>query len=234
MSAPLAVIVTGGTGGLGRALVELLLRRGDRVAVPWRKEEDWRALESALGSPDALLGARADLSDPGGARAFVTDAAARLGSLDALALAAGGWAGGSRFEEAPEGEWDAMLRANVRTVLHTCRAAIPLLARKGGSVVTVGSRAAQTGGSGMAAYAVSKEAVHALTRVLALENRDRGVRFNCVLPGTIDTPANRRAMPDADRSTWTSPEAIARVMAFLLSPESAAITGALVPADGAA
>ena len=98
----------------------------------------------------------------------------------------------------------------------------------------VGSRAAQTGGAGMVAYAVSKSAVHALTRILASENRERGVRFNAVLPGTIDTSANRKAMPKADRSGWTSPEAIARVMAFLLSSESASVTGALLPVDGPA
>ena len=86
----------------------------------------------------------------------------------------------------------------------------------------------------MAAYAVAKSAVHALTRVLALENRDRGVRFNSILPGTIDTPSNRAAMPDTDPSTWTPPGAIAEVVAFLLSSESAALNGALVPVDGPA
>jgi NAD(P)-dependent dehydrogenase (short-subunit alcohol dehydrogenase family) len=127
-----------------------------------------------------------------------------------------------------------MLHANLTTAQTICRASLPHLLKQGGSVVTVGSRAAEAGGGGMAAYAVSKVAVHALTRALALENRDRGVRFNCVLPGTIDTPANRRAMPGADHSRWTSPDAIARVMAFLLSPESVAITGALVPVDAPA
>ena len=154
--------------------------------------------------------------------------------LDAVALVAGGWAGGASFEEAPADEWDRMLRTNLDTVAHVCRAALPHLRAQGGSVVAVGSRAAETGGAGMAAYAVSKVAVHALVRVLALENAGHGVRFNAVLPGTIDTPANRRAMPDADRSKWTSPEAIAGVMAFLLSSESAPTTGALVPVDAPA
>jgi NAD(P)-dependent dehydrogenase (short-subunit alcohol dehydrogenase family) len=86
----------------------------------------------------------------------------------------------------------------------------------------------------MAAYAVSKVAVHALVRILAVENRDFAVRFNAVLPGTIDTPANRRAMPGADPAKWTSPAAIARVVDFLLSPESAPTTGALVPVDASA
>jgi NAD(P)-dependent dehydrogenase (short-subunit alcohol dehydrogenase family) len=228
------VIVTGGTGALGRAVVERLLEDGCRVAVPFRRAQDWSTLRDALGHGDSLFGAEADLADPGRARTFVDQAAARLGVLDGLALAAGGWEGGTTFETSPEGEWDRMLRGNLDTMAHVCRAALPHLRRQGGSVVAVGSRAAETGGAGMAAYAVSKVAVHALVRVLALENRDHGVRFNAVLPGTIDTPANRRAMPEADPSRWTSPAAIARVVVFLLSPDSAPTTGALVPVDAPA
>jgi NAD(P)-dependent dehydrogenase (short-subunit alcohol dehydrogenase family) len=231
VSAPRGAVVTGGTGALGRAVVEVLLERGTAVAVPWRREEEWRALERALGRSGTLVGGRADLTSADDARRFVEESASRLGTLDGLALVAGAWAGGARFEAAPEEEWDRMIGTNLLTVRHVCRAALPLLARQGGAVVTVGSHAAETGGSGMAAYAVAKVAVSALTRVLALENRGRGVRFNCVLPGTIDTPANRKAMPDADRSGWTAPADIARVIAFLLSPESAPVTGALVPVD---
>jgi NAD(P)-dependent dehydrogenase (short-subunit alcohol dehydrogenase family) len=234
MSGPQGVIVTGGTGALGRALVGLLLGRGAGVAVPWRHAAEWHALQASFGSGVALFGAEADIADPGGARTFVEEAAATLRVLDGVACVAGGWAGGVTFDAAPEDEWSRMLHANLDTTRSVCRAALPHLLKQGGSVVTVGSRAAEAGGGGMAAYAVSKVAVHALTRALALENRDRGVRFNCVLPGTIDTPANRRAMPDADRSRWTSVEAVARVMAFLLSPESAPVTGALVPVDAPA
>ena len=234
MSHPGGVIVTGGTGALGRALVTLLLERGTSVVVPWRRVEQWRSLESSVPSGALLLGFEADVASAEGARRFVEQAASSLDALDGVALIAGGWAGGATFEAAPEDEWDRMLRSNLATVRHVCRAALPHLLEKGGSVVTVGSRAAQTGGADMAAYAVAKSAVHALTGVLALENRHRGVRFNCVLPGTIDTPANRAAMPDADTATWTTPAAIARVVAFLLSSESAAVTGALVPVDGPA
>ena len=234
MSGPRGVIVTGGTGALGRALVVQLLERGARVAVPYRGKSEWQALQATAGAGDALSGAVADLTDPAGARAFVEEATARLGVLDGVALAAGGWAGGRRFDEATEDEWARMLGTNLETVVNVCRAALPHLRKQGGSVVAVGARAAEAGGTGMAAYAVSKLAVHALVRVLALENRDRGVRVNAVLPGTIDTPANRRAMPDADRSSWTPPEAIARTIAFLLSPDSSPVTGALVPVDGRA
>jgi NAD(P)-dependent dehydrogenase (short-subunit alcohol dehydrogenase family) len=229
---PTGIIVTGGTGALGRALVPLLLERGAKVVVPWRRIEGWKALESRVGA--GLVGVEADLSHLEGAQALVEEAVRIVGRLDGLALIAGGWAGGATFEAAPEDEWDRMLAGNLGTVRNVCRAALPPLLDGGGSVVTVGAAAARTGGAGMAAYAVAKSAVHALTRVLAAENRDRGVRFNAVLPGTIDTPANRKAMPDADRSGWTSPEAIAGIMAYLLSPDSAPLTGALLPVDGPA
>ena len=233
MSGPRGAIVTGGTGALGRALVRRLLAQGTRVAVPWRDADEWRSLQREAGGAP-LLGVEASLADAAGAARFVAEAAGQLGVLDAVALVAGAWAGGASFEEAPADEWDRMMRTNLDTVAHVCRAALPHLRAQGGSVVAVGSRAAEAGGAGMAAYAVSKVAVHSLVRLLALENAKHGVRFNAVLPGTIDTPANRRAMPDADRSRWTSPEAIAGVMAFLLSSESAPTTGALVPVDAPA
>jgi NAD(P)-dependent dehydrogenase (short-subunit alcohol dehydrogenase family) len=229
-----AVIVTGGTGALGSALVLHLLGLGTRVAVPYREARGWRALQQAAGSGSALVGFEADLGSAAGARTFVEAAFGALGTLDGLALTAGGWAGGAPFEQAEPEEWTRMLGQNLDTAAHVCRAALPHLVEQRGSIVAVGSRAAETGGAGMAAYAVSKLALHGLVRVLALENRERGVRVNAVLPGTIDTPANRRAMPQADRSSWTPPEAIARTIAFLLSPDSAPITGALVPVDGAA
>jgi NAD(P)-dependent dehydrogenase (short-subunit alcohol dehydrogenase family) len=229
-----AVIVTGGTGALGSALVLHLLALGTRVAVPYRDARGWRALQQAAGTGGTLVGFEADLGNPEGARSFLDVAVPALGALDGLALAAGGWAGGASFERAAPEEWTRMLGQNLDTAAHVCRAALPYLLAHGGSIVAVGSRAAEAGGAGMAAYAVSKLALHGLVRVLALENRDRGVRVNAVLPGTIDTPANRQAMPQADRSSWTPPEAIARTIAFLLSPDSAPITGALVPVDGAA
>jgi NAD(P)-dependent dehydrogenase (short-subunit alcohol dehydrogenase family) len=228
---PRGVIVTGGTGALGRAVVLRLLARGARVVVPYREERDWRALEDKAEAGPALLGVAADLADQRAAKAFVDEAASALGVLDGVALLAGGWAGGKRFDEAPEDEWARMLATNLGTAAHACRAALPHLRKQGGSVVAVGARAAEAGGAGMAAYAVAKVAVHALVRVLALENRDLGVRVNAVLPGTIDTAANRESMPGADPTKWTSPAAIAGVVAFLLSPESAPVTGALVPVD---
>lgn len=232
MSAPRAAIVTGGTGALGRAVVRRLLDAGTRVAVSYRRAEEWRSLQAEAGSSAALHGFEAELADPAGATHFVEQARERLELIDAVALVAGAWAGGTRFDEAPVEEWSRMLRINLDAAANVCRAALPHLRRGGGgTIVAVGSRAAETGGAGMAGYAVAKVALHALVRVLAQENRADGVRVNAVLPGTIDTPANRGAMKTADTSSWTSPDRIARVAVFLLSSESAATTGALVPVD---
>jgi len=232
---PRAVVVTGGTGALGRAVVTALLARGTRVAVPYRKSAEWDALLATTGGREALLfGRAADMADPKAAAAFVDEAAARFGGLDGVAAIAGAYAGSGTLEVAPVEEWSAMLAANLATAWAVARAALPHLLKAGGSVVTIGSLSAERAGAGAAGYAVAKSAVHALTRVLALENQARGVRFNCVLPATIDTPANRRAMPNADTRRWTPPDAIARVVVFLLSPESAPVTGAFLPVDGPA
>ncbi len=230
MHSAAGILVTGGTGALGRALVLQLLARGDRVAVPYRGAAGWEALQAAAGAQAvSLWGQPADVSDLDAMRRFVDAAASWLGGLDGVACIAGGFAASGNLEVSPASEWDDMLRINLESVYSTCRAALPWLLKEGGSVVTVGSRTAETAGGGMAAYAASKSAVLALTRALSLENRDRGVRFNAVSPTTIDTEANRHAMPKADRSRWTSPEDVARVIAFLLSPASAATTGAVIP-----
>ena len=225
---PLVFVVTGGTGALGRAVVLLLLEEGHRVAVPYRGLAGWEALQAKAGS-GRLWGGAADMSDLAAARRFLDAASGALGGLNGVAAIAGGYSGSGTLETTPDAEWDEMMRANLSSAHATCRAALPLLLRGGGSVVTVASRSAEAGGAGAAAYAVSKMGVVALTRALAAENRDRGVRFNAVSPGTIDTEANRAAMPNADRSRWTPPEAIARVVAWLLSPSSAPVSGAVVP-----
>lgn len=227
----LACIVTGATGTLGRAVAGTLLAQGARVAVPYRSAERWQKIAQRLGAGDRVWAAAADITDAGSTQQFVDEAARRLGRIDGVAAVAGAYAGSGTLEKAPVSEWPDMMAANLTPVLTVCRAALPHLLAHGGSVVTVASRLALEGGSGAAAYAVSKAAVVALTRTLALENRERSVRFNAVAPGTIDTPANRAAMPNADASRWTSPAAIAEVIAFLLSPASAPITGAVLPVD---
>ena len=224
-------VVTGGTGALGREVVLALLRDGASVAVPYRGEQGWQALRDAAPPGAVLWGAPVDLADAEATAHFVSETASRQGGLAGVAAVAGAYAGSGPLEQAPPEEWTAMMRANLESAHTVCRAALPHLLKTRGSIVTVGSKVVEGGGAGAAAYTVSKAAVIALTRVLALENKDRGVRVNCVMPTIIDTPKNRSAMPKADVSRWTPPEAVARVIVFLLSPASGAVTGAVVPVD---
>lgn len=224
------IVVAGGTGALGGALVERLLAQGVRVAVPFRSASSFERLRARPGA-DRLWGAPADIATVAGARTFLDAAARALGGIDGVAIVAGAYAGSGSLAETPDGEWPAMMQANLETAHAVCRAAIPHMTA-GGSVVMVASRLVESGGAGSAAYVVSKAGVAALSRVLALEYRPRGIRFNCIAPGTIDTPDNRKAMPGSDPGGWTPPESIARVIAFLLSPASAPVTGAYIPVDG--
>lgn len=226
-------IVSGGTGGLGRSVVRALLADGWRVAVPYRNPRAWDELRGLVDGSDALWGAPAELDALDGAQRFVEQALGWLAGLEGVAALAGGYSGSERLESAPASEWQGMLRANLQTTYATCRATLPHLLVGGGSVVTVSAKLAESAAPRAAAYGAAKAGVLSLTRSLAAENRGRGVRFNCIVPATIDTPANRQAMPEADRSRWTSPETIARVVLFLLSPEAAAVTGAAIPVAGA-
>jgi NAD(P)-dependent dehydrogenase (short-subunit alcohol dehydrogenase family) len=222
-------VVTGGTGALGTAVVRRLLARGHQVAVPFRDRARFDALlQAGVSAPERLLGEVASVDHIDGAARFMDAVAGWAGTIDGVAALAGGYASSGPLEQAPPDEWTWMLQVNLQTTYATCRAAMPHLLKTGGTIVTCSARAVLTGGAGLA-YVTAKAAVEAFTRELALENRTRGVRSNAIAPGTIDTAANRQAMPKADTQEWTPPEAIAEVVAFLLSPASAPVTGAVVP-----
>lgn len=223
-----SVILTGGTGGLGTAVTATMLDAGWRVVVPVR---DARALER-VAPRDGLELVPADLMQAAAAAAVV---AAAGDGLRALVNLVGGFAAPGRVHETPVEDFEAQLRLNLRPTYVMCAAAVPvLLAAGGGAIVCVSSRAAVRPFPGAAGYITAKAGVLAFVDVLDAEYRAEGIRANAVLPSTIDTPANRVAMPDADHDRWVAPEAIARVIAFLCSDDAGVTSGARVPVYGRA
>lgn len=227
-------IITGATGGLGSALVPAFLEQGALVVAVGHRPEPVRDLAARLGGYGQRLAAEAcDLGDAEQVDALVRRSLDRWGRIDALVNAAGGFAGGHGVGDLPEEQWRGQLDVNLMSAFHCCRAALPVMERQGyGRIVNVASRAAVRPGKGIAAYAVAKSGVVALTEAIAEEQRDRNVTANVVLPGTIDTPANRAAMPKAQHDRWVAPEAIASVILFLCSAEAGIVSGALVPVYG--
>lgn len=220
------VIVTGGAGALGSVVVSELAARGHRVASV-------DLAKAPAGSAASLVLGEVDLADETAVERAYADVAKAFDSIDALVNIAGGFV----WEPVTGGSldsWDRMYRMNVRTATVSSRAALAHFGEAGGAIVNMGAAGAMQPGLGMAPYAASKAGVHALTQSLADETRARNIRVNAILPTIIDTPANRRDMPDADRSNWVSPASIANVVAFLISPEAGAITGAMIPLSLAA
>ncbi|WP_168701325.1 SDR family NAD(P)-dependent oxidoreductase [Gordonia paraffinivorans] len=224
------VIVSGGTGGLGSAVTRRLLDDGWRVVVPWVVESEL----SRLPESDALVTLEADLFDESSVAEVVSVAAADPSApVRAVVNLVGGFAMGERVHATPIGEFERLLKLNLRPLYLLSAAAIPkLIEAGGGSVVGVSAKAAFAPFSGAAGYITSKAAVWAFISALAAEYKDDGIRANAILPSVIDTPGNRESQPDSSRKGWVSPESIAETIAFLVSDASAAVTGAQVPVPG--
>jgi NAD(P)-dependent dehydrogenase (short-subunit alcohol dehydrogenase family) len=225
------VVVTGGTGALGQSICLTFLSAGATVCAPYVVEEEQVALRGRVGSADAgrLEMAPCDVTDEAAVAAYAAQIVGRHRRIDVLVNAVGGFAGGD-LASTPLAEWNRMMTLNLSTAVVACRAVLPAMTEaRWGRIVNVASRAVVPPQGGFIAYTVSKAAVITLTQALAQEVRSHGITVNAVLPSTMDTPANRRAMPDADRSGWVSTEAVARVIAFLASEDAAAVSGAAVP-----
>jgi len=226
-------IVTGATGNVGRALARLLAARGCRIAALDRTAEPLEALVAGLpGAAGHAAFPGADLLDPAACDAAVAAVLARFGRIDMVGHTVGGFAAAPLAEAGPA-FWDGMMRVNLHSTLNLYRAAVvPMRGMGRGALVAIGAMAALRAPAELAAYAAAKSAVLRLTESLAAELKPAGIRVNAVLPGTIDTPQNRAAMPDADPAGWVRPEEVAEAMAFLLSASASGITGALLPVTG--
>ena len=217
----MGVLVAGGTGGLGGAVVRELLRAGYEVTVADRHGE----------APDGASLVHADLLDPSATAAAVEG----VPELEAVVNLIGGFGMGPKVEDAELEEFERLWRLNLVPAFNLAKAAMPVMAgRGGGAFVCVSAKAALEPFPGAAGYISAKAAVLAFVRALDAEYRDASVRANAILPSIIDTPANRDAMPDSDWSGWVAPEQIARVIRFLVSGDSEVTSGAAVPVYGRA
>jgi NAD(P)-dependent dehydrogenase (short-subunit alcohol dehydrogenase family) len=222
-------IVAGGTGALGQSVTSRLVLAGAIVCIPYVVPAELEALKTRLGTAATELYARhADVTSESGFDAFLRGILDAHGRVDILVNGVGGFAGGD-LASTSLAEWDRMLALNLRSAVIGCRGVLPKMTAAGyGRIVNISSRAVLPPAGGFIAYTVAKAGVITLTQALARE-LPRGITVNAVLPSTMDTPANRQAMPDADRSGWVSTDAVAEIIAYLASDSSAMVSGATVP-----
>ena len=227
-------IVTGGTGALGSSVALDLLRSGARVMVTYRSEREWAALEAHAGEQHGNLeSAQVDLIQAPDVERLVGGVLAKWQRIDYLVAVAGGFAAGKSFES-DDNTWDHMLNLNLRSLILCLRFCVPVMIRQNfGRIVTVSSGSIlRGGGAGIAAYAVSKGAVRQLSEILADELKAYDIHVHCILPGTMDTEANRLAMPKADFSKWVKTDDVARLVHFLLSDNARSVRSVAVPVLG--
>jgi NAD(P)-dependent dehydrogenase (short-subunit alcohol dehydrogenase family) len=227
-------VITGGTGGLGTALVRRLLRRDYRLAVSYLLPEEADRFERELDiDEDKLTLRRVDANNPEAVTGFMKEMADHLGQINVVTALVGGWAGGRDVEETDDVRFERMLDLNLRSAFYTTRAAIPYLRQADwGRLLLVGSRAAFDNPPGQGAFNIAKAGVVALGKTVAQELEGTKATANVLLPSVIDTPAMRATAPYANYVNWPTPDEIAAVAEFLISENSGVMTGAAVPVYG--
>lgn len=221
------VLITGATGGLGSAVTQTFLDAGAIVAGVSRSV---RADEFESANFLAFPG---ELSSSEAAQSIVTQVLAKTGRIDILVHLVGAFDGGMDVDVTDDSLLDRMLDVNLKSMFYMAKAVLPhMRERKSGRIIAIGSRAAVEPGPKVAAYSASKAALVALVRAIAAENAAAGISANVVLPGTMDTPANRTAMPEADRGKWVRTEQVAQLILSLSSEGLSQVSGAAIPVYG--
>lgn len=227
------VLITGAAGNLGRAVAEAFSDRSKGLALLDISAAGLEATAASLPEKAQTLTIETNLIDPTSVAAAVRSTLDKFGSIDVVANIAGGFRMGPPVHETTDDDWEFMMDLNARSVFNVSRATVPhLLENGGGRIVNVSARAATEGKGKMAPYCASKAAVITLTQSLAAEHKHANINVNCILPGTVDTPENRSAMPDANHAHWVPPAALADVVVFLASDAARCVTGAAVPVYG--
>ena len=221
------VLVTGAHGGLGRYVTQSFLDAGATVVGVSRKIQ-----QSDFDSP-AFTALPAEISTAAGAKNLADSVVERFGRLDVVAHTVGGFAGGSSIAETDDATFQHMFEVNLNSTFYLFRAVLPAMRKTGhGRIIAIGSRAAAEPGAGVGAYSASKAAMVSLIKTVALENKDAGITANVILPGTMDTPTNRKAMPNADVSKWVQPANVARLIIWLAGDAGKDVNGAAIPVYG--
>lgn len=230
------MVITGGTGGLGSALVRRLVRSEYKIAVTYLLPDEAQTFENEFEVDEESISlTRVDCTNPEAVNAFFNEVAERWGAIHALCALVGGWAGGRDVEETDDLRFERMLDLNLRSAFYAVRAVIPHLREaEWGRIVLVGSRGAIDFPEAQAAFNIAKAGVVALGRSVATEMEGTSVTANVLMPSVIDTPATRRSLPYADYVDWPTPDEIAAVAEFLLSEESGVMNGAMIPVYGRA
>ena len=231
-------IVTGATGALGRVVAKILLENGAKVVTVYRTEDRFGELQSFVGGlRDNLTGFEGNVTEESSVKEIFQKTAELHGRIDILLNLVGGYSGGSTVVETDEELWDRMMNLNLKSAFLCSKAALHYMIEQGyGRIVNVSARTAvrRKSRAKNGAYAIAKLGVLALTETIAEEVRRRDINVNCILPSTIDTPANRRDFPKADFSRWVDPRDIAKVILFLASDASKPTSGAAIPVYGKA
>ncbi len=221
------VLVTGANGGLGTYVTQAFLDVGAAVIGTSQK------IQQSDFNNQNFTALPAEISTREGAKVLVEEVVRRFGKLDVLAHTVGGFAGGQSITDTDDATFQRMFDLNLNCVFHILRAVVPPLRETGdGRIIAIGSRAALEPGAGVGAYSASKAAMVSLVRTVALENKDAGLTANVILPGTMDTPANRKAIPNADFSKWVRPATVASLITWLAGDAGKDVNGAVIPVYG--
>jgi NAD(P)-dependent dehydrogenase (short-subunit alcohol dehydrogenase family) len=231
-------IVTGSTGALGRVVVKALLENGAYVVAAYRSEQKQKELVELLGNGgNSLVGIHADVTSEAQIQGLLLKTVEKYGRVDILLNIVGTYKGGTDVSSTPESDWDFLMDINLKSAFLCSKAVLPYMVKQNyGKIVNVSAKPAveKRFRVNSGAYAVSKIGVKVLTETIAEEVKQYDINVNCIIPSTIDTPANRLSLLRGDPSKWVKPEHIAKVVLFLVSDDSKVISGASIPVYGKA
>ncbi len=228
------ILITGGTGGLGTTVTQTFLNTGATVVVSFRQSEKFEELKSNLDiDTQALQGIEADLLEESSVEAMTDETKQKLGRIDALLNLAGGFLGDVDISDLSEKQWERMMNINLKSTFLCCKHVLPvMISQNSGKIINIGAKVGMQGVAGLAAYGASKAGLINFTQALAEEVKPYNITANVLLPSIIDTPANRKSMPNANFNDWVSTETLANMLLFLVSDQVNDINGAAIPIYG--